>query len=49
MWPPLADVNTRARRLVNGFLKHQKKEEQRQIQLQKVRGEGGDEGIKINS
>eukprot|EP00731_Ephydatia_muelleri_P027006 Em0018g1106a len=35
VWPPLADVNTRARRLVNAFLKHQKKEEQRQIQLQK--------------
>ena len=37
VWPSLADVNTRARRLVSAWLKQQKREEQKQAQLQKVR------------
>lgn len=35
-WPTLADVNTRARRLVNAYLKQQKRDELRQVQLVKV-------------
>ena len=35
-WPSLADVNTRARRLVNAYLKQQKRDELRQVQLVKV-------------
>ena len=41
MWPSLADVNTRARRLVSAWLKQQKREEQKQAQLQKVRFDSG--------
>lgn len=37
VWPSLADVNTRARRLVSAWLKQQKREEQKQLQLLKVR------------
>lgn len=37
MWPTLADVNTRARRLVSAWVKHQKKEEQKQVHLLKVK------------
>jgi hypothetical protein len=36
LWPTLADVNTRARRLVNAWIKHQKREEQKQVHLLKV-------------
>ena len=36
VWPTLADVNTRARRLVSAWVKHQKKEEQKQVLLIKV-------------
>jgi len=36
MWPSLAEVNTRARRLVSAWLKQLKKEEQKLAQLQKV-------------
>ena len=35
-WPTLADVNTRARRLVSAWIKHQKREEQKQVNLIKV-------------
>ena len=35
-WPSLAEINTRSRRLVNAYLKQQKKEELRQAQLLKV-------------
>ena len=36
VWPSLAEINTRARRLVNAFLKQQRREELRQVQLMKV-------------
>ena len=36
IWPSLADVNTRARRLVSAWVKHQKREEQKQVHLMKV-------------
>lgn len=35
-WPSLADINTRSRRLVNAYLKQQKREEHRQAQILKV-------------
>ena len=35
-WPTLADVNTRARRLVSAWIKQQKREEQKQVNLMKV-------------
>lgn len=35
-WPSLADVNTRARRLVSAWVKNQKREEQKQMHLIKV-------------
>ena len=35
-WPSLADVNTRARRLVSAWVKHQRREEQKQLHLMKV-------------
>ncbi|CAI8021600.1 Chromodomain-helicase-DNA-binding protein 7 [Geodia barretti] len=37
LWPTLADVNTRARRLVNAWIKNQKREEQKQVHLLKER------------
>jgi len=37
IWPTVADLNTRARRLVTHFLKCQKQEEQRQAKLQKIK------------
>jgi len=37
IWPTVADLNTRARRLVTFFLKCQKQEEQRQAKLQKIK------------
>jgi len=37
IWPTVADLNTRARRLVTYFLKCQKQEEQRQAKLQKIK------------
>lgn len=36
-WPSLADVNTRARRLVSAWVKNQKREEQKQLHLMKVK------------
>ena len=39
LWPTLADVNTRARRLVNAWIKNQKREEQKQVHLLKVSSE----------
>ena len=35
-WPSLADVNTRARRYVSTWVKHQKREELKQAHLVKV-------------
>jgi SNF2 family DNA or RNA helicase len=37
VWPSLAEINTRARRLVNSYLKQQKRLEMKQAQLMKVR------------
>lgn len=37
IWPTVADLNTRARRLVTHFLKCQKQEEQRQAKLQRIK------------
>lgn len=37
IWPSLAEINTRARRLVNAYLKQQRREELRLAQLVKVR------------
>ena len=37
IWPSLAEINTRSRRLVNAYLKQQKREELRHAQLIKVR------------
>jgi len=37
IWPTVADLNTRARRLVTYFLKCQKQEEQRQAKLQRIK------------
>lgn len=36
IWPSLAEINTRARRLVNAYLKQQRREELRLAQLVKV-------------
>jgi len=47
VWPGLAEVNTRARRYVSAWVRHQKKEETKLACLQKVRvhvERGGTEG-----
>ena len=36
VWPGLAEVNTRARRYVSTWIRHQKREETKQAYLQKV-------------
>ena len=37
VWPGLAEVNTRARRYVSAWIRHQKREETRLAYIQKVR------------
>ena len=37
IWPTVADLNTRARRLITHFLKCQKQEEQWQAKLQRIK------------
>ena len=37
VWPSLAEVNTRARRYVSAWIKHQKREESKQAHMMRVR------------